>query len=423
MLKSIMAVILIMIIIERPNETKKITETKKWCLVYGRRKTGKSYLVENFTAYDDYFFVKRDRTVISKKDNKTIGYEAFLELLRRGLKDGKTIVVDEFHRLGEDFFDILHAAKKEGKLILISSTLFMSKRLLGGNAPLLGFFTEVPVQLMAPADILNKLSEYRKIGKKQRVELAILMREPTAVDYFDEKAMAAPREMFAKIVTGSMRTIPALIGEIFTEEERCVSAVYEAILRAIANGKTVSSEISSYLFSKRLTAKDDPSVIQQYLKNLVEFGIIRKISVYNKKKFVYRHASPLLRFFYYADEKYNISERMLSDAEVERIIDELMPKLVEDEMREFIASKMGLMETVVETEGYDIDACLLKFRKPEVVIEIKWKTNVDGTDIAKAEKNLGRVFAKEKLLFVPDKKAVKEKTSLKVVDISDFCRV
>lgn len=410
-----MSIILTMII-ERPNEVKRITETRKWCFVYGRRKTGKSYMVENFTSYDDYFFVKRDRTVISKRDSRMIGYEAFLEVLRRGLAEGKTIVVDEFHRLGEDFFDMLHAARKDGKLILISSTLFLSKRMLNGKSPLLGFFAEMPVRLISLDDTLHKLGEY-KIGKKEMVELAILLREPIAADYFDEKAL--PRGMFAKIINGSMKTIPALVGEIFAEEERGVSAVYEAVLRAIATGKTVSSEITGYLFSRRLIAKDDPSVIQQYLKNLAEFGIIRKITVYNRKKFVYRHASPLLRLFYYADEKYNISERALSDEEIGRIIDELMPRIVEDEIREFIASKTGLTEAIVETENYDIDACLLRFRKPEIAIEIKWKT-VDDADIANAEKSLANVPAKERMLFVPDKKEVNGKTSLKVVDISDF---
>jgi len=403
-------------IIERPGETKMLAETKKWCFIYGRRKTGKSYLAENFASYDDYFFVKRDRTIISKKDNRTIGYEAFLEVLSRDLADGKTVVVDEFHRLGEDFFDMLHAARKEGKLILISSTLFLSKRLLGGKSPLLGFFTEVPVRLIYLEDILHRLAAYG-MDKRHLVELAILLREPIAIDYFDEKA--APREIFAKIVHGSIQTIPALVGEIFSEEERGMSAIYEAILRSIASGKALSGEISSYLFSRKLIAKDDPSVIQQYLKNLVEFGIVRKIAVYNKNRFVYRHSSPLLRLFYYADEKYNISERVLSDAEILRIIDELMPRIVEDDIREFMALKAGLTEAIIETEGYDIDACLIRFKKPEVAVEIKWK-KVDGADLARAEKILAEISAKERILFVPDKKEVRTKTTLKVVDISDF---
>ena len=84
------------------------------------------------------------------------------------------------------------------------------------------------------------------------------------IEFFDEKE--DPREIIAKSLEYSVKTIPALVGEIFTEEERSISAVYEGILRAIANGKTVSGEISSYLFSRKLIKKDDPSIVQQYLK-------------------------------------------------------------------------------------------------------------------------------------------------------------
>ncbi|MEK6868449.1 MAG: ATP-binding protein, partial [Nanoarchaeota archaeon] len=141
------------------------------------------------------------------------------------------------------------------------------------------------------------------------LELAILLREPIAIDYFDEKKKA--REILAQVISGSIKTIPALVGEIFTEEARETSATYEGILRAIAVGKINSGEISSYLFSKRIIKKDDPSIIQQYLNNLISFGIIRRIELFEKKRFMYTHVSPLSRIYYYADEKYNLSERKI----------------------------------------------------------------------------------------------------------------
>ncbi|MGC8777039.1 MAG: AAA family ATPase, partial [Candidatus Micrarchaeia archaeon] len=96
-------------IVERRVEAEKINSSKKWVLVYGRRKTGKSFLVEKFVSYDEYFFVNRDRTILSKRDNRIISYDAFVEILLRELSSKKCVVVDEFHRLGEPFFDLLHA--------------------------------------------------------------------------------------------------------------------------------------------------------------------------------------------------------------------------------------------------------------------------------------------------------------------------
>ncbi len=402
-------------IIERPDETKKIKESKKWILVYGRRKTGKTFLIENFIKYDEYFFVKRDRSIISKKDDKVITYETFIEILKRSLKDNKTVVVDEFHRLEEGFFDFLHYTKKQGKLILISSTLFLSKRLFSGRSALLGLFVEMPIGLINLKDCIKTLKKF-KLSKKQLLELSILMKEPIAIEYFNEKKEA--REIFLEILVSSIKTIPALIGEIFLEEERTISSIYEGILRAIANGKVISGEISSYLFSRKLIKKDDPSIIQQYLSNLISFGIIKKIAIFGKNRFIYKHVSPLAKLFYYADEKYNISERKLNEEEIKRIINELIPKIVEDNIRESLADKFGLIDTIVEAKDYEIDACLLRFNKPEIAIEVKWK-KICKEDIKKAEENLQKIEAKQKKLFVQDKKLV-HSSLLHIIDVDDL---
>ncbi|MEA2004297.1 MAG: hypothetical protein U9O53_05085 [archaeon] len=216
-----------------------------------------------------------------------------------------------------------------------------------------------------------------------------------------------------------LRTIPALFGEIFVEEQRSTSAAYEGIARAIACGCVVSGEISSYLFSRKLINKDDPSIIQQYLKNLEAFGIIKKIEVYNKNRFVYKHVSPLLKLFYYADEKYNISERYPDEKEIDRIIEYIMPRIIEDEMRAFFAKKYGLKESVFKTADFDVDVCLLKIKKPEVVAEIKWKTKVRAEDIKKTEANLSKFKVKKKIMFVPDKTGLKSDV-IDIIDVNDL---
>lgn len=404
-----------MMIIERPKEIKRIKEINKWILIYGRRKTGKTFLVNNFIEYDEYFFVKTDKNILNK-NNESISYETFVEILKRDLENNKTVVVDEFHRMGNDFFDFLHYTKKEGKLILISSTLFLSKNLFSGKSSLLGLFAEISMGLISLQDTLRALANF-KFPKKEKLELAILLREPIAIDYFDEKKSI--REIIAEIVLSSLKTIPALVGEIFLEEEREISAVYEGILRGIAIGKIGSGEISSYLFSKKLIKKDDPSIIQQYLNNLVSFGVIKRIEIFNKKRFVYKLNSPLSKIYYYSDERYNLSERKVNEEELAPIIDELIPRIVEDNMREFLAGKYGLRESVVEAKDFDIDGCLLKFNKPEIAFEVKWK-KMEKKDILKSEETISKIDAPKKFLFVQDKKRIK--SNLKVMDVDDLIK-
>ncbi|MBI4919509.1 AAA family ATPase, partial [archaeon] len=274
-------------IIER-SETKEIQRVPKWIFIFGRRKTGKTFLVKNFIKYEDYFFVKTNRNIISEKYSKEVSYEAFLEILKEKIQQNKTLVIDEFHRLGKDFLDFLHYLDKKGKIILISSTLHLSKTLLESKSPILGLFAEFPLGIINLKDAITALKS-QNLSKKELVEFAVLLREPITAEYLHAGEV---RQVISEAVIQASKSIPAMIGEIFTEEERHISAVYEGILRAVANGNTVSTEISNSLFSKRLIEKDDPSIVQQYLKNLVEFGILNKIGVFNKNKFVYKHISP-----------------------------------------------------------------------------------------------------------------------------------
>lgn len=413
-------VVILTMIIER-KETERINEllrTKKWVLVYGRRKTGKTFLVRNFIPHDEYFFAKKDRTIISEKGNeqKAISYETFLELLSRGLSEEKTLVVDEFHRLGEDFLEFLHAREKKGKLILISSTLHLSREMFGQKSPALGLFAEAPIGLIGLGDVMRKI---RSMEGRELVEIAVIMREPITIEYFG--AGGSGRKVLAGILLGSLNAIPAMVGEIFSEEGKTLSAVYEGVLRSVAGGRVLSTEISSYLFSHGLIKKDDPSAIQQYLSNLVSFGVIKRIRVHNKNKFAYKHVSPLARIFYYADEKYNISERRPAEEELSRIIDGIMPRIVEDNVREFLAERLGLEESVVEAVDYDVDACLLRFNEPEVAVEIKWRGKIDSADLEKAAATLGKIRAKRRILFVQDRKMVgKAPEGIEVADMRSF---
>lgn len=402
-------------IIERPGLTERIAGQSKWTLVYGRRKTGKTFMIREFVPHDRYFFVKRDKTILTERDGgmKSMVYDAFMEVLQLELSNGKTVVIDEFHRLGDDLFDLLHSMKKDGRLILVSSTLYLSKKLLDNRSPLMGLFAEVLVPVIELSDTLKALDIQ---DKKELMELALILREPITVDYLGK---GDARGVLREALSGSLKTIPALVGEIFLEEERHLSAIYEGVLRAVATGHVVSGRIADYLFSNHLIEKNDPSLVQQYLANMVEFGVLKRTKVYNKNRYRYRHASHLIHLYYYGDEHYNISEREPSEEEWDRLITQVLPVLMEDAVRGYLAKMHGLTEAVMETPRDDVDVCLLKFKKPEMVGEVKWKKNVTKGDIARAEEVLSRIEAKKRFIFVPDKDGIGSDL-LEVMDVTDL---
>ena len=397
-------------IIVRPAQNSLI-DLANWVLVYGRRKTGKTFLCSKFKKHDEYFFIKRNRSVIELNSMNEMTYTTFREIFIRDLSSGKSVAVDEFHRLGPDFQDLIHSMEQSGKLTLISSTLHLSQKLVGFSSPLLGKFSEANIRIIDLEDTLNALKD-RVSDKKKLVETAIMLREPLMINFFDGASSNF-------IISAIKLTVPALIGEIFTEEDRKLSGIYEGIIRATAVGKWSSGQICSYLFSRGLLKKDDPSLMQQYLVNLQNFGILSRVSVWNKKRVVYGHVSPITRLYYYMDEKYTIGDRDVTLKESNRYFDEIFPRIVEENIREMIARKYGLSLFIQHDPDNEVDGIYTKFKKPEMALEVKWKKKISGADIRRAEDNLGRISVPKRLLFVPDKKDLSSER-IEIVDISDF---
>lgn len=392
-LKTIMAIILT-VIIARPELTLRIS-SGKWVMVYGRRKTGKTFLVKNFEKFDDYYFVKRDRTVITTDGWTEIGYDILIDRLKRDLKDDKTVVVDEFHRLGGEFMDLIHALEITGRLILISSTMHLSKTLISGASPLLGKVKEVKVPTI---DYMDLLSSTEGSGKGF-YEMLAFMKEPLVI----AQGYSDP----ADAILGTGLTVPALIGEIFTEEDRKLSSTYEAVLRSCAVGRSTTGEISSFLFSRKLIERDDPSLVQQYLKNLTELGILRRYDLWGKKRNMFKHLSPLIGAFYALDERYGISDRELTRKEAKMLLNEIIPRIMEDVLRDCIADKLGSIPYLDQSSSDEVDGILVRFNRPVAVIEVKWKKRLDASDIAEIQRKFGRFEGVRKILIVPDREMIK----------------
>jgi hypothetical protein len=401
-----------MVIVKRRYEIEKVKSAMPWVCICGRRKTGKTFFVKNFLKFDEYFFVRRDGAVFDK-ESKEISYQTFFELFKEILEK-KTVVIDEFHRLPDKFFEFLHSQGIKGNLIVVSSTLWLSKKLLGKGSPLLGLFSLVVFGLIDERDILYSLKVKEK---RELIEAATYLREPILLPRYNPPL----KKFLSAFLTQNKLLIREIIGEIFEEEEKRLSDIYEAIMRAISAGKSISTEISSYLFSRNLIPKDNPGYVQRYLDNLVKIGILEKFQIWNKNKFRYFHISPLFDLHFYLDEKYGYTENDIPEKFVESVIREKLPLHVEQFFRNLLSKIFGMKKIMIEEPQIDIALC--EFKKLRVVAEVKWKEKVSKTEIKSIEEKLNKFKNCRKILIVPENKVLeREPEGIEVWDVKRVLR-
>ena len=391
-----------MIIVRRFTDENEMKNLKPPLLIYGRRKTGKTFFVKTLFRNYYYFFVKKDRSIYFENRNEVINYREMIRIIEE-FKE-KTMIVDEFHRLPGDFLDWLHA-KSPNNVVLITSTLHLAKKLAGRRSPILGLFLEYQMRLIDERDILINLEKYVKNPKKL-VETATYLREPILLRWFSKDLIPVLKHL--KLV------VPALVGEIFTEEEKELSARYEGILRALSIGKNTLSEVASMLYSYNLIEKQDIASIKPYVKMLCELGLVKRIPEYFGKRFYYFVSSPIIDLYYYLDEKYNFSETDVS----EKCIAEKIPKHVEDFFRSLLSKLFGMRAFIINKPDMEIDIALAEFKKLKIVAEVKWKNNVSRGEMKRVEEKLKKFRNCRKILIVPEKNAVeKEPEEVEVWDV------
>ncbi|MCD6114683.1 ATP-binding protein [bacterium] len=394
-----------MVIVNRTTDKKRIEKLKPPILVYGRRKTGKTFFVKDFFGDAYYFFVRRNRSIYFENRNESITYKELIRIIDE-FKE-KTIIVDEFHRLPEEFLDWLHI-KSPKNLVLVTSTLHLAKNLLEKSSPILGLFLEFRMDLIDERDILLNLKEKIR-DYKRLIEFSTYLREPMLLKWFGISLTSMLKNL--KLV------IPSLVGEIFAEEEKELSTRYEGIIRALSSGKTTLSEITSTLYSNKLIPKQDVSSVKPYLNTLLEIGLVKRIPEYFGKRYYYFVSSPVVDLYYYLDEKYNFSERDLE----EKYIIEKIPMHVEDFLRELLGKIFGMRVFLINKPNLEVDIALVGFQKLKIVGEVKWKKRVGRAEMKEIEEKLGKFKGCRKILIVPSEKALEKE--LKGIEVWDVERI
>jgi uncharacterized protein len=375
----------------RRNEAEWINKEKSWTLVYGRRKTGKTFLLRNLCRIENYFLVKRDRSIFFDEKNMTL--EGMSKKVKELLNNDETVVIDEFQRLEESFLEELTLLHPKGRLVVSGSSMKIVKKVFEPRSALLGFFTPLKIGFISPKDALGRLKE--DFNPSQVIELATFLREPWMIPLFGKEDTI---EFVYKVVTKSKFIISALLGEVFSEEERGLSRRYEAILKLVGSGIWNTKELASLLYSRKLISDSSVTNIMQYLKNLEEMELIEAIKIFNSKRNFYRLSSPIMNVYYYLDSRYNISNREISIEEVRPTLEKLINLEIQNFVADLFAEKNNGRKEYYISPDKEFDFIVTKRNRLEIVGEVKWK-KAELKDVRKFMENGSELPGKKIIIF------------------------
>ena len=371
-------------------------------LLYGRRKTGKTFYARHVLRDYEYFIVRKGGTIYDPLEDQELDTGAFIRICRREDR----VILDEFHRASPRLFDALQAGVCGENLVLITSTLHYHRVFLEGpEAPLAGLFLGRRVGLLSPIELLAT-SGWEWEGR-ELVERLVFYQEPVLIGRGIRDIVLSGREI-----------AHTLVGEVLDEEDYTYTRRFDAVLEAIAAGKTKLTEIANYLYSRGLLEKPSTSLLTKYVKIMTETGLLERIEALGRKRrSIYRHVSPLTETIYYLEARYGFGETPLPWEYIEKALATIIPRLVERFAERFLSEYYGLKP--VRIEQPEIDIALAEYNTLRVVAEVKWVRRLSTSTMRRIEAKLSAFSEARKILVVPDKTIVPE-TWLEVWDIGDL---
>lgn len=397
------------------DEANEIKELKGWVLIYGRRKVGKTFLIKNFLNYDVYFMVGRDGKILAEKFvlSEINSLKDFSRAVSDLLKRDKIVVIDEFQRLPESFLEEISTIHPKGKVIFCGSSMRIIKRIFGDRSPLLGLVAEYKLGLLRPRNILRELSKV--LDSNQAIELAPYFSDVWTTSFFKPRRNSL--EAIYHLLKHCKLTVPALIGEIFTEEERELTKIYEAILRLMGAGEWDYRRIAAILANRGLVAKADSSLVLPYIKNLIGMGLVESLPLYSSKKKMYKLASPIMEAFYYLTDRYDFEETDVSFSEVKPTLEKLRSLAMQNWVADCFAEIYQGRKEYFVTPEKEIDFVLTVRRKPMVVGEVKWG-KYDQKDIENFKEKTKHLRVKK--IFMTKEKTGVRNEEVRIVDGGDL---
>jgi len=400
-------------------EAREIEDLPSWILIHGRRKVGKTFILRNFIRHDVYVTVRRDGASYATglPLERIESPERLVYLVGPLLKDGRTVIIDEFQRLPESFLDEIATFHPHGRLILSGSSMRVVKRVMGIGAPLVGLMSVYQLGLLRPTDALRA---FQGSGPELAVPLSAYLRDPWLVDMY--KGETDLEVFLHKAIRASRMAIPALIGEVFVESERSLTQVYEGVLRGVGAGLWSPGQVAHRLHTTGLLGSDAATHVMPYLKNLEDMGLVTSVDIFGmRRRKVHRLVSQMMDTFYYLADRHQTDE-------VDRPLEEVRPNLrrmVSQAVERFVGELFQQLEEGRLEYSFDpeLDFIITKGRNrtPSTVGEVRWGRYAKS-DVEDFARKVGDLDCR-KVFVTPRVSSAKVVGEVEVLGATDILRM
>lgn len=367
-------------------EAREISSIKGWLLLYGRRKVGKTFLLRKSVRPQAYILVTKVGNAIVEENEKSVemSIDEAMNRVEALAKEGGCVIIDEFQRLRKGEWDRISLLHPDGRIIASGSSNRLVEDVFSKKSQLLGFFSPMHLDIASYADAVTSLKQ-AGMGSKDALVWGAVVRDPWIIPMVDLE-MDASSEI-AKKAKYMVMSVNGLVGEIFEEEDRALTAVYDSILRLVGSGMWKPAEIANVLSSNGMIGGGVATVIG-VMSRLSDMGLIRKIPLWKTKgsRFYYRSSSPIVSMLYYLDQKYSISEQNYTVDD--RIVNMLMGKELQFCIGSLMAQSLSGRESYTVLEGGEGDIDI-------VVLDKRGKNAIKGYEV-----KMGPISRKEAAIAV-----------------------
>ena len=344
----------------------------EFAVIYGRRRVGKTALINEFIGDKKaiYFMgvesnAKQNLENFSKSimefasgietESSFLSFQAALEYVFKFAKNDRIILaIDEYpyvarssKSLASTLQLLIDKYKDTSKLMLIlcgSSMSYMEDHVLAYKAPLYGRRT-AQMKLL-PFDFEETCRYFKNLSNEDKALIyGVAGGTPQYLLQMDDKLSVGDN-----IKNTYLNPISFLYEEptnLLKQEVR-EPAIYTAIITAIATGSSRMSEISSKV-------GEDTNVCTNYIKNLMNLGIVQKETPYGEKssrKSVYSIEDNMFRFWYrFVLGNNSLIARGATDLVYKRIephLSEYMGKVFEEICKQYLWKQLLTGKSPVE---------------------------------------------------------------------------